>query len=216
MPYKEENGNHYVNILTEYHNSLNAEGVMSIELIRVSMKTELSEENIKNGTFKPINEWDANMVISIPTTSKDSRAEEALKKLKDDNQVDYNDLKNITTLNIGGSLPDTVLGCGVTGVIINRIDGDKIITLTLMVKSDGGTKDIIGENLINGTLGTTYRVVETFKYEFGENVILLGEMFKEDASNEVLDVFEHEGQMYAIIRNRYADLKRNIEEPESY
>lgn len=183
IDYKKVEDKHYLDILVEYQHPSVEKGTKSIRLLRVPMQSELNEENIKNGTFKPKNEWDASTLVNISTKSADSRAEEALAKLKEDNQVTYSDLTNITTLSIGGSSVDTTLGCGATGVVITRIDANKVIRYALMVKSDGNTKDTIGENLINGTLGTTYRVVKKFEYEFGDNAILLGEIFQENDSN---------------------------------
>lgn len=219
IDYKKVEDKHYLDILVEYQHPSVEKGTKSIRLLRVPMQSELNEENIKNGTFKPKNEWDAFTVVNISTTADDNRAEQTLAKLKEDNQVTYSDLTNVTSLTIGGSLPDATLGCGVTGVTISRVDSKKIISYTLMVKSDGNTKDMIGENLINGELGKTYRVVKQFEYEFGENAILLGEMFK--TSEEYSDVdLEINGQRYAMIRNGHTvyseDLDKIMREPESY
>lgn len=175
------------------------------------MNCELNYKNLLTSELAAADKYAGDKVFQVNMVNSDSRAEEALKKLKDDNQVTYSDLTNVTTISIGSSGIDPTLGCGATYLNINRVDRNKIISIRLRVKSDGNTKDMISENLINGTLGKTYRVVEKFEYEFGENVILLGEMFKEDDSNEVLDVFEHEGQTYAIIRNRYTELKKGAE-----
>lgn len=172
--------NNTATMLINYTNSTVGNNIM---LIKYTLGQELNYKTLLTETLSNTS-LKAEILTQITPKSTDSRAEEALKKLKDDNQVTYSDLTNVTNLAITGSSIDTTLGCGATGVVITRIDKDKIIKYSLMVKSDGSTKDMIGENLINGTLGTTYRVVEKFEYKFGENVILLGEMFQGGQAQE--------------------------------
>lgn len=154
------------------------------EMREFPMNCELNYKNLLTSELAAADKYMGKKVFQLEMTNSDSRAEEALAKLKEDNLVTYNDLTNITNISILNSDIDPILGCSITYITINRADSEKVISYRLSVKSDGNTKDTIGENLINGTLGTTYRVVEKFEYEFGDNAILLGEMFKENDSNE--------------------------------
>ena len=98
-------------------------------------------------------------------------------------------------------------------ITIYAINEHGITVTSTRARSDGDRVDSIGQSILaeSAEEGKDYTKPTIETYEFGENVILLGEMFKEDVSNEVLDVFEHKGQTYAIIRNRYTELKKGAE-----
>lgn len=189
------------------------------EMREFPMNCELNYKNLLTSELAAADKYTGDRIAYIRISNSDNRADEALAKLKEDNQVTYSDLTNITNLSVGSSGIDPTLGCGATYVTINRIDANKIISFRLRVKSDGNTKDMLEESLINGTLGTTYRVVEKFEYEFGEKTIFLGGIFKTIEEYSDVDV-EINGQRYAMIRNGHTvyseDLDKIMREPESY
>lgn len=162
-----------VSLLLDYTNS--TYGNM-IGLFKYTMTTEMNYKNLLTTTVAPQSNSTASKgttLIQFSTKTSDERTEEAIAKLKADDILDYDE--NITPDFIasakGSSGVDTELKCGATFVSIYRIDKNKIINYNTRVKSDGATVDFYGDYLLNGTLGTSYRVNDSFEYSFSEKAI---------------------------------------------
>ncbi len=218
IDYKEIEDKHYVDILTEYHNPLSADGVLSIKLIRIPMQTELSEENIKNATFKPKNEWDASTIVNVPTKTADTRDKDVLAKLNPTLAE-----TNPSFISLTNTAGDVISIGGTNEIKIFVINDNGITIIKTNARSDGNRVDPIGQSILAETAeeGTDYTkpTIETFV--FGENVILLGEMFQGEQAQEYENVdAEINGVRYAIIRNHHTvyneELDKVMKEPESY
>ena len=208
IDYKEESGKFFVDILTEYNTVVSGVSGKTRRLLRIPMQTEMTEENLKNGTFLPTGPRNGQTLIDIPMTSQDTRDREVLAKLNPSLAETNPEFICLTSVSGGTiSIGDT------KRITIYAINEHGITVTSTRARSDGDRVDSIGQSILaeSAEEGKDYTKPTIETYEFGENVILLGEMFKEDVSNEVLDVFEHKGQTYAIIRNRYTELKKGAE-----
>ncbi len=169
LDFKEEDGQYNSYTLVRYIKANND----GISLVRIPMTSELNDENLIKNTYTPTSTTAGTNILNIPCVSSDERTEKALAKLKADSVLNYD--KNITPDLIasakGSSGVDTELKCGATFVSLYRIDKNKIIYCNTRVKSDGATMDFYGDYLLNGTLGTSYRVNDSFEYSFSEKAI---------------------------------------------
>lgn len=208
LDYKEEGGKYYVDAFVKYNDARHSVEIDGYRLVRILMKTPMNEENLKNGTFLPTSKYNGSNILDTPSKSQDTRDREVLTKLNPTLAE-----TNPSFISLTNTAGDVISIGGTNEIKIFVINDNGITIIKTNARSDGNRVDPIGQSILAETAkeGTDYTkpVVETFK--FGENVILLGEMFKEDDSNEVLDAFEHKGQTYAIIRNRYTELKKGAE-----
>lgn len=180
--YQEIDGEPYVDVLVEYHRETGDINQDEIRLVRVPMQVAISEENIKNGTFKPTTQWDGKKVFDMPKVEATQQTTQVLEKIKADGLLEFEDGQAFSSLAYGGGGADTTLGCGATFVTVNRLDGNKFVSYYLSVKSDGvNPNGFLVDNLINGTLNETYRVVSKTEYEFSDNAIIL---FADEAEKE--------------------------------
>lgn len=208
IDYKEESGKYFVDILTEYNTVVSGVSGKTRRLVRIPMQTEMTEENLKNGTFLPTGPRNGQTLLDLPITTQDTRDREVLAKLNPALAE-----TNPRFISLTNTYHGPIAIGGANEIKLYLITDNGVTVIKTYARSDGDRTDPIGQSILaeSAVVGKDYTSPTTETFAFGENVILLGEMFKEDASNEVLDVFEHKGQTYAIIRNRYTELKKGAE-----
>lgn len=185
VDYKEEEGKFYADILVEYHDAKAGVEFDGVKLVRVPMKVGMTEDSLKDGSFIPTGKRDGTELVSMIKAANKEQAGQALEKLQNDGQASFKEGNNFSSLTQGGGAPDSTLGCRVTFVTITRLDRDKFVSYSVSVKSDGvNPNGFIVDNLINGTLNETYRIVSKTEYEFSDNAIIL---FEAEGEDEKLD-----------------------------
>ena len=145
------------------------------------MKTAMTEENLKNGTFLPTSKYNGSNVVDIPSKSQDARDREVLAKLNP-TLAETNPQFISLAFTTGGAI-----GIGqTTGITIYTISSKGISITNTKARSDGDRTDPIGQSILaeSAVVGKDYTAPTTETFEFGKNVLLLGEMFKEIDSNE--------------------------------
>lgn len=199
--------NNTITLLLDYTNS--TFGNM-IGMYRYTMVDEVNYKALIVDGVTPVSATaKGEKIIEFSSKSNDDRMQEVLAKLNP--TLAETNPQFVSLTKISGAIIDNL---GKTNEIkLFVINDDGITIIKTNARSDGDRTDPIGQSILaeSAEIGKDYTKPTTETYEFGENVILLGEMFKEDDSNEVLDAFEHKGQTYAIIRNRYTELKKGAE-----
>lgn len=120
-------------------------------------------------------------IVEFSTKSNDNRANEVLAKLNP--QIAATNPQFISLTNVAGD----VISIGGTNVItIYTINSNGISKVVTNARSDGDRTDPIGQSILaeSATVGKDYTAPTTETFEFGKNVLLLGEMFKGNDSNE--------------------------------
>jgi len=202
LDFKEEDGQYNSYTLVRYIKANND----GISLVKIPMASELNDENLINNTYTPTSTIAGTNILNIPCVSSDERTKEALAKLKADSVLNYD--KNITPDLIasakGSSGVDTELKCGATFISLYRIDKNKIIYCNTRVKSDGATMDFYGDYLLNGILGTSYRVNDSFEYSFSEKAIYNYQGLEKESTDKKVSTsynFTVDNQTSQYIRN---------------
>lgn len=180
LDYKEEDGKYYVYAFVKYNDDRTGIGANGYRLIRIPMKTAMTEENLKNGTFVPTSKYNGTNIIDLPSASQDTRDKQVLAKLNP--TLAETNPQFISLTNIAGD----VLSIGGTNEIkIFIINDNGISIIKTNARSDGDRTDPIGQSILadSAVIGKDYTkpTIETF--EFGKNVLLLGEIFQENDSN---------------------------------
>lgn len=181
IDYKVESGKYFVDIITEYNTVVSGVSGKTRRLVRIPMQTEMTEENLKNGVFLPTGPRNGKTLLDLPITSQDARDREVLTKLNPtlaETNPQFISLTNSSygTISIGSTNEITIYTITNYGIT-------KTITYA---RSDGDRIDPIGQSILaeSATVGKDYTAPTTETFEFGKNVLLLGEMFKENDSNE--------------------------------
>lgn len=121
-------------------------------------------------------------IVEFSTKSNDNRANEVLAKLNP--TLAETNPQFISLTKTSGAIIDNL---GKTNEIkIYVINDNGISIIKTNARSDGDRIDPIGQSILaeSATVGKDYTAPTTETFEFGKNVLLLGEMFKENDSNE--------------------------------
>ncbi len=120
-------------------------------------------------------------IVEFSTTSNDNRANEVLAKLNPEIAATNPQFISLTSTSGGTiSIGDT------KRITIYTINKQGITIISTRARSDGDRIDPIGQSILaeSATVGKDYTAPTTETFEFGKNVLLLGEMFKGNDSNE--------------------------------
>lgn len=182
IDYKVESGKYFVDIITEYNTVVSGVSGKTRRLVRIPMQTEMTEENLKNGVFLPTGPRNGKTLLDLPITSQDARDREVLTKLNP--EIAATNPQFISLTKTSGDIIDNL---GKTNEIkIYVINDNGISIIKTNARSDGDRIDPIGQSILaeSATVGKDYTAPTTETFEFGKNVLLLGEMFKGNDSNE--------------------------------
>lgn len=177
---KSEDNKNYADALVSYVWKIGSKYYDMFSWIRTEMETEYNEANLKNKTYKPKG-IESEPLITYSAGLQDNRTDTILKKLKADDVINYLDNYKSSyscIANGSGNGTNEILHCGVTNINVYRIDREKILRCQLAVKSDGATKDFIGDHLINGEVNKTYLKTDYEEFIFSPNAIYIASEFQ--------------------------------------
>lgn len=135
-----------------------------------ALNSEANYKSLAENNFQPTTNKMGSSLVYFAYTDNNEKTETAYKKLQNDKicEIDDNDLLLSKTASSG---IDTIISCGATEYNLYSISPRRIQQISLNVKSDGNTTDFILDNLINGILNKTYRVMKKTEYEFTVNAL---------------------------------------------
>lgn len=178
------------------------------------MNCELSYKNLLTSELAAADKYAGDKIINFGVSTAESRASKVLAKLNPELAETNPGFISLTK----SSGPVLSIG-GTSTIILYIINKNGITKTSTYARSDGDRVDPIGQSILADTAkeGTDYTTPTVETFEFGDNVILLGEMFNGEQAQEYENVdAEINGVRYAIIRNHHTVYNEALKEPESY
>ena len=151
------------------------------EMREFPMNCELNYKNLLTSVIAAADKYAGDRIYSFSVSSTDNRANEVLAKLNPTLAETNPQFISLTNTYYG---PMSIGGTNI--ITIYSISNKGISKTITYARSDGDRTDPIGQSILaeSATVGKDYTAPTTETFEFGKNVLLLGEMFKGNDSNE--------------------------------
>ena len=169
---KGNNGSNYVYTLVDFTTT----NRHLIELYRIPMETEMTEENILSGNVKT-NKYDPTTMLSESASVfediNSDISKDIHKKIQSEKLIESQSTPIITTHVSNGGGSNSTLG-GFSRYILYSITENEIEKTPISVKSDIYETNAILDNLINGELNKTFTCYpqDRFYHKFSDNALV--------------------------------------------
>ncbi len=151
------------------------------EMREFPMNCELNYKNLLTSEIAAADKYAGDRKIYFHVNTTEPRANEVLAKLNPEIAATNPQFISLTK----SSGPAISIG-GTATITLYTINNKGITKTITYARSDGDRTDPIGQSILaeSATVGKDYTAPTTETFEFGKNVLLLGEMFKGNDSNE--------------------------------